>query len=72
MDVKGYLKKNKEKIKYGSITLGVAALFYTIGKYSGAAKSSIIFRESLLTFLSKEDYKKFCEHFDDFHNITRG
>lgn len=70
MDIKGFFNKNKTKIKNGLIIIGTGFVGFTIGKYYGAVKSGIIFRESLLSFLNKEDYIKFCDHFDEIHNIT--
>ena len=72
MNVKEYLKLNKKKIKYGLITLSFVSLGYVIGEYAGTTKATITFKKPLLTFLSKDDYKKFCDHFDEFYNIKRG
>lgn len=72
MDIKEFFKKNKSKIKNGLIIIGTGYAGYTIGKYHGAYKLGIILRESLLSFLGKDEYVKFCDHFDELHNIKRG
>ena len=72
MKIKEYLKQNKEKIKYGSILICATIVAYTMGKRNGAVKAMISVKEPLLTFLSKEDYSRFCDHFDEFYNIKRG
>ena len=76
MNVKEFLNEHKIEIGFiiGSALGGIATAsgLYKLGRYIGAKKGIMAVRDPLMSYLNKDDYVKFCDHYDNFHNIKRG
>lgn len=82
MNVKEFLIEHEKEFRFGSnmlIFIGATGIIvetilasYSLGEYIGAKKGIMAVRDPLMNYLNKDDYVKFCDHYDNFHNIKRG